>query len=263
MKLGFIQKGCVVLLILTALVGFIYLFISQDKKADKETLRIGVVVPHHDIKKNLRLELWGKICSDFDCASVERVIILSPNHFDANQQRIIYTTKDWTTHKGQKKNFLHDLVGAEIDNGKTREDHGVVNLLAEIVSNFPNADVGAVLIGNKVEFKKLEYLVEKIKEICEESCVVVASVDFSHEVAEKQAKKQDMRTIDFLIKGNLKDGSLSTFPNVTEVDSPQALYILQEFGKNFGKKFEPSRRTSSNEQDENTLVTSHVFGIWK
>ena len=265
-KLDLIQRGILVVVASAMFVGLWFMMSSFDEKVVEQAIeitRIGVVVPHHDIKKDSRLELWREICADFDCAGIEKVVILSPNHFDIGQKRIVYATEDWTTHEGAKKNFLHDLSGAEIDDYKVREDHGVVNLLAETATNFANADIAAVLIGNEVEFDDLDEIIEKVEEICESNCVIIGSVDFSHAVTEKQAKQQDARTIDTLRRGILSDGDLFVSSDWAEVDSPQTLYVLQQFGKHFDKKFDPWRRTSSNESDENAIVTSHVLGVWR
>ena len=255
-----------VLVIVGIVVGV--LWFGLGRRSEEEVERLVVVVPHHGIKKDLRMDFWREECEKYDCGAVETVVLLSPNHFDINQERVVYSEVEWTVSDGILENYNGGyegelLVEYEVDEAKVREDHGIVSLVGEVREFFPGAKLAPFLIGNRIEFAELGELNKYIEQICERSCAVVGSVDFSHNVKEGLAREQDERTVRLLGQGDLRDGELWVSEERAEVDSPQVLYLLQHFGNVLGREFGLWRRTSSNEMDMDAVVTSHVLGYWE
>lgn len=227
-------------------------------------LSLAVVVPHHDIVKAQRLVFWDELAKKADLHSVELVILVGPDHFGQNQQVITYDDSDWITADGVLQN-AHKVPSNEATYSKNtslvKSDHAVVNLAGEIKRTFPNALFSPFLVGQHVTFAQLRTLQDLIATSCgKASCVLVASVDFSHYVKESQATEQDNRTIQLLAEKTLTEGALN-HGTAIEADSPQSLYLLQEFARENQLTWWLQNRTNSAFGNPDTTdTTSHVFG---
>lgn len=224
-----------------------------------------VVVPHHDIVKKQRLEFWRQLMRKIDSTAIKNVIIIGPNHFGENQQVISYDNTDWTTASASLKNLLKDQntipAAFRKDTGLIKGDHAVVNLIGEVKQNFPNARFAPFLIGRDVSFEKLPMFTNYIETLCGKSdCLLIASVDFSHYLKEAVANAQDKRTVTLLAAKTLTENSLNKHGTI-EADSPQALYVMQEFARarRLNYWWLQNQTNSAFGNPNTTDTTSHVF----
>lgn len=224
-----------------------------------------VVVPHHDIVKHQRQEFWRQLLGKIDAKAIKRIIIIGPDHFGENQRVISYDNTDWTTSNLTLKNLLSSnskLPNAfQKNTGLIKSDHAIVNLIGEVKQNFPNARFTPFLIGRNVKFKDLGVLSNYLNTACGRyDCLLITSVDFSHYLKESVAQAQDKRTVGLLANKTLNQNSLNQHGTI-EADSPQSLYVLQEFARVHGLNYWwLQNQTNSAFGDPNTTdTTSHVF----
>lgn len=253
------KYGLYGLLAVLVMIGLLYAL----RLGEKPTIA-AVVVPHHDIVKEQRLAFWQQLMTKIDADAITKIIIIGPNHFGVNQQVIVYDDTDWSTSAAPLKNLLRDqsdLPSTFVKStGLIKSDHAVFNLVGETKQNFPNALFVPFLIGQKVAFKHLQPLQDYIDKTCGTSdCLLIASVDFSHYVKESAARKQDERTVTLLATKTLTEKSLNQH-GVIEADSPQSLYVLQEFaGRRDLQWWLQNQTNSAFGNPETTDTTSHVF----
>jgi AmmeMemoRadiSam system protein B len=236
---------------------------SSPKSTPPKNIVLTAVMPHHDIVKNVRLEFWQNLDQKYDLKQIKKVFLLSPNHFGTNQSTIVWNDQPWQTSRGELANFLTDdsFTGNQfrLDNALVKNDHGVFNLIGELKQYTPNAAFAPILLGQSVDFAQLSPLLDFIRESCAQtSCLVFASVDFSHYATLAQASQQDQISI-----SHLQNLSITKADDVY-ADSPQALYVIQEFAKlrNFAWHLYRQTNSAGNNPDT-TDTTSHVFGWYQ
>lgn len=215
---------------------------------------VSIVVPHHDIVKEKRLEYFQKIKRLRPITS--SIIIIGPDHFSPNQNSIVYGNF-LSSFDSKKEIKLSKFLS--LQNGVIRNDHAVLNLLPDIKIVWPRAKVFPILIGQNVKTSSLNNLTSQIKTICGFDCLLISSVDFSHYLPSSLGDIHDTKSI--------YDLSIQNFSEISklEVDSPQSLYIFSKFSnlKNAQKwKIFYHSNSSELENNRDAESTSHVFGSY-
>lgn len=221
-----------------------------------------IVVPHHNLVKNLRFEYLSQIGRQIP--NIETIIIIGPDHFSPYQKSISYGNLNWQLVDSQI-NFSQNLETKlspylNLNNSIIKNDHAIYNLLPDIKEVWPSAKVFPILIGQKSSFTKLTPLISQTAKICQENCLLLASVDFSHYLPATLAEVHDRLTLKAL--KNL-DSSLI---QQAEVDSPQSLYFLINYAKQKNtKKWQLFAHTNSGILANNFDIetTTHIFGSYE
>lgn len=181
------------------------------------------------------------------------IILIGPDHFNPDQHQILATTAGWELSNGilpPVSNIFHLPENLALLKG----DHAIYNLLPDLHSLWPNAIITPIIIGQKINFSALTPLLSQIKSFCGYDCLLVASVDFSHYLPATLADTHDAFTLSLL----QNHGDLS----LTEVDSPQSLYLLSRFSQN--NYFHLLNHTNSGFLANNPDIetTTHFFGYY-
>ena len=220
---------------------------------------VGIVVPHHNVVADKRIQMLKIIKQKVFITS--KIIVLSPDHFSNDQKSIYYSDNNWDFQNSKlnydldfNKYLINDL---KLNNNLVKSDHGIFNILVDVGTIWPNAKVVPILIGQQMKFEDLDGFIKSLNNYCGYDCLLISSVDFSHYLPYKLANIHDQESISALTNMNL------TNPKQVEVDSPQSIYSLISFSKNKGaNNFVLDNHTNSAELvgNEDTESTSHVFG---
>jgi len=154
------------------------------------------------------------------------------------------------------KNFL----GLDLpSNDAIQNDHGIFNPLTDLKKYFPSADFFPVIIGQKTTVSDLQPLLTQIKKHCGFDCLLVSSVDFSHYLPVTLATVHDAYTLNNF--QNLDTDKLL----ISEVDSPQSLYLLSSFAKyQQAPSWSVFAHTNSGfiASDPDSETITHIFGAY-
>jgi AmmeMemoRadiSam system protein B len=234
----------------------------------------GVVLPHH----NLVGKYIDGLYSEIDDGDVDRIILISTNHFDYGYH-FIQSTDDLDSDLELQTDFIENLYRENIlsveDTGLDAE-HGIMVHIDRIEKYFPDARVVPIMIKWQTPQEKLDDLVEVIlEEGGMDRTLVIASIDFSHFVVEETAVVNDERTMQWFEdwgKREILEISLDSMwdleksiemdtKEATALDSPETLYV---FAKLLGdpKEVELWKRTSSHSLyggNDPMQNTSHLF----
>jgi AmmeMemoRadiSam system protein B len=264
------MKKTIKFLSLFIFISFISIYFFTKKEVPDKAAKnnyLAVVLPHHDVVKDERLTFWQQISQSDDNFSnrYEKIFLLSPDHFSIPQDKVYFDNQSWETSSGLLNSFLSEsladyLPDNYIINSKMiRKDHGITSMISEIKENFPNAEFLPILIGQQLEFSKLEPLQRFIDSECKtSSCLLIASVDFSHYLPNYLANLHDLYS-----EKQLRD-KLINQDNKIEVDSPQSLFLLQEFARSHQlDNWWYQEHTNSSYGDPSIMeTTSHIFGAY-
>jgi len=223
---------------------------------------IAIVVPHHNVVAQKRLEFFQEIASKR--LITKKIIIIGPDHFSPIQNNLNYSNTNWNLFNNQLiflKEFEPTLSPLlNLQNGVIKNDHAICNLLPDIKSVWPNSQIFPILIGQNYPISKLDNLISKIETICNFDCLLISSVDFSHYLPAALANIHDQKSIYDLSIQNLEEISK------LEVDSPQSLYVLAKYSqfKN-AKNWNIFYHSNSGDLISNPDIetTSHVFGSYQ
>ncbi|MCL1839423.1 AmmeMemoRadiSam system protein B [Candidatus Saccharibacteria bacterium] len=238
-------------------------FILQTETVPITPPRFTVVVPHHDLVKINRQEFWQDFLLKYPLAkTVQKIILVGPDHFGTRQDIISYTDENFTLYDHELINGLsnHRPPFANVVKNTTliKSDHAITALLTELSAHFPAATLSPFLIGEKIKFDSLNKLLDFILSECDTACLVVASVDFSHNLSLSQANAKDAETLTQLSAMSITDGSL-TVPD--HADCPACLYTIQELGRSWDYTWYLWGETNSTGNDINAINTvSHIYG---
>lgn len=225
-----------------------------ENKLNRSNLNIsGAVVPHHNLVAAQRAEFFSELAKHI--TAPETIILLSPNHFYAGSGSIQTTDQRWQLGQGQinpDQNVISYLVENNLAFNEPPSfvnEHGIFNILSDIHNNFPDAEIVPLIFENPGQ-NQLAELEKGLENSCG-SCLMIASVDFSHDQPALLAQQNDECSI-----ADLKTRDATGILKNAKVDSTSALALLAMWAT-----------------DHNTLnfilkghdigTTTHVFGWYE
>lgn len=224
----------------------------------------GIVVPHHDLVKARRLALFAEMARRFSgAAHPKTIILLSPNHFDAGRTNVQASSQTWDTIDGTilpQTDVIDSLIASKIasDEPKSFErEHGIKLILGDIKRTFPNADIVPVIFKTNTKDSEIVRLHDELLKICR-SCLVIASVDFSHYQPAALADLHDTFTL-----RALQNRDHIALLAKAEVDSPHSLVFLARWARSHKTdRFHLFGHTNSGVLAKNfdMETTTHIFG---
>lgn len=222
-----------------------------------------IIVPHHDLVADLRGQFFTELSPKI---TAKTIILVSTNHANHGSDDIITTKKDWQLSEGtiaSNHEKIDQLLG---DNLLIAEDspfdgeHGITNILEPIKQNFRDAKIIPIIIKSKTESTKINSLASGLKKVCDQSCAMIASVDFSHYQPGALAEIHDATTIRFL--SNLDEDNI----NLAETDSDETLLLTLKWAKASGtEKFNLWKNTNSGKisGERDSESTSYVMASFE
>jgi poly-gamma-glutamate synthesis protein (capsule biosynthesis protein) len=189
------------------------------------------IIPHH-------LIVADKIAGYFlglEKYKYDKIVVISPNHFNVGWGDIIITNYNWKTPYGIlysdqdlalkiKKVFPYN-----IDVDSVQAEHGIGNEAPYVVKSFPKATFLGIMVRDGASKEDLDLLAQKLFDNSNhKKILILASVDFSHnssiEIADQRDKKsnQIIQSLD-----------LNKF-NEISADCPSALYVVTKYSQIVG-----------------------------
>ena len=221
-----------------------------------------VVVPHHDLDKADREELFSKISGN---SETKTVILVSTNHFNSGNANIITTKKEWQLSDGKveaNSDIVNSLASSKVateDENAFSEEHGIKNILPDILQYYPKTDLVPIIIKPGTSDEEIAKLNNTLVESCKKNCLLIGSVDFSHYQPGALSEIHDDLAVRSLT--NLDESSLKR----AEVDSQETLRLTVLWAKaQKTEKFNLFKNTNSGKisNDRDAESTSYVFGYY-
>lgn len=268
-----------------------------------KTIQGGMIVPHHLLVKDWMERFYEDQSTRYGIknngySNIERIILLSPNHFgygyDWIQSTDIPPGQDIIPPSAATLDghsiYRLSLSGAfSIEPTHFYREHGITAELQYLERFFWGAAILPITFKEGTPQAKLDALVEELIELQQRDprkTLVVASIDFTHVEEEKYALENDNRTIEFLQSLSiapstdyrlqttdfsldaLRSLALTTDPvpldGAVAMDSPETLYVLLKLMDRAHKpNFTLWQRTSSASLIPGLPAednTSHIFG---
>ncbi len=172
---------------------------EANTSASKQPIKM-LVVPHHTVAAALSAQAIAGLVEQ----QPQKVIIIGPNH--SNRGPEASTTKaDWQTYNGLLKTD-QAAVSAMLAGGLVKKNNELftsehsIGLIADIVAAYlPEAQIVPLALQHGYDINNIAAILDTIDA---DNCVIIASIDFSHNLTQDKAEQKDKQMRSFLEQGN-------------------------------------------------------------
>jgi AmmeMemoRadiSam system protein B len=234
-------------------------YLSDKSQVEKKTKANALTVSHHLLAKNLINQAMEATTQDYST-----IILIGPNHFDLGKGVVQTSTEDWQTKFGWLKtqkqlvNQLADYHLATINPENFNTEHSICSLVSFVRKQFPQANLIPLILKSTTPREQSQNLGQFLGQNCAD-CLLIASLDFSHEVPLNQAQINDQKSIEVLTHLDQENiGQISC-------DSLPTLQVLFAYLENKGVKQGKLLNQSDSYQisgENPTSVTSYITFLY-
>lgn len=156
----------------------------------------GITLPHHLLAADLIARgVWSASAGHY-----RRVLVLSPDHFNAHRTPFGITTQGFDEVTGQlapAPAISDALVASPLftDIGSAESEHGVRAVTPFLGTVFPDVEVAAITISNSASQAELDQAVDLLRGLLGPQTLIVQSTDFSHHLPVAIAAQRDQETL--------------------------------------------------------------------
>lgn len=222
-----------------------------------------VIIPHHLVAADMVADALNRVSH----RRINRVIVVSPNHFDLGQSPVVVSGNDWQVPNGVMRadnRFIDDLIAraslVSVDESPFEKEHGVYGIMPYVQHAFPQASVVTLLVKDRLPLTEAQSLGALLAGLADNSTLVVGSFDFSHEQIELASRFHDQTSIDAL-----QSMDIESFASL-DIDSRPGLAVVAGFAQARGDgQFTLFGNKNSVEyvgNPDQTDVTSYITGAY-
>jgi AmmeMemoRadiSam system protein B len=239
--------------------------IAREQPAARPELRVtGISVPHHPLAADLMARgFWAAAGNGY-----ERVIILSPDHFNRSRRPMATTRRDFDTVFGRLEND-QAASGALLETGDLFEDselfdkeHGVGALLPFVKHFFPSAKVVPIAMSFGTSRADWDLAFAAIAKLAGPRVLVIQSTDYSHYLPLNVAIARDQETLNVVAANDVD--AIAQLVQPAHMDSKAAQYVqmrLQgEAFKSYGTVV--ANRNSDAYSNLGVKTTSYIVTVY-
>lgn len=209
--------------------------VNQAKTVKKSTTyRItGGITPHHLAVSFILADFYNRL----SWQKPTTIILLGPNHYEKGNFKALTSLYGWETPFGivePDEVIINTLVKrnlVRVDENTLPNDHAVAGSMSFIKYYIPEAKVVSILLSGSMNKEESEILADNLKEFVKGDTVIVAPVDFSHYLTNKQAQEKDKITLQVMKDFDYRQLFLM---NNDYLDSPPSigtvLMVMQKLG---------------------------------
>jgi AmmeMemoRadiSam system protein B len=226
-----------------------------------------LVVPHHWVAGALIL---GPLRDLGATASVERVILVGPDHENRGVAPVTTSSAAWSTPFGRVAPD-RALVDALVSQGLARQqpglltdEHSVAGLVPAVARALPGATVVPLLLRGDTSSEQVAGLARALApQVASEGTVMVVAVDFAHDVPASAVPRLNGQSLAAL--RSLDDAAVLRWGN-EHLDSPAAIVLAMTVARAVGAThFELMADTDASAfgAPASQPVTSYVVGYYR
>lgn len=236
-------------------------FVKRNNPTEKTNIR-GGVIPHHLFP--------GFIIADFfhrlKMQNPDTVILIGPNHYERGDSKVLTSVYGWNTPFGvvqSEDKIIRELTAKQVlkvDDHVLENDHAVAGIIPFIKYYLPATKVVPILLSGFMNEDETRFLASQLESYVNKDTVLVAAVDFSHYLVNKEAQEKDKVTLNVIKKYDYRQ--LFTLDN-DYLDSPPAIAVLLLTMQKLGMtKMDILHHTNSGElQKDDYIETTSYFSI--
>ncbi|TDR94598.1 AmmeMemoRadiSam system protein B [Enterovirga rhinocerotis] len=196
----------------------------------------GIGVPHH----LLAADLMARGFAPLKGQSYDRVILISPDHFNRTRRPFATTRRDFETVFGR---VATDAAAAEAllragdlveDSDLFEKEHGVVSLLPFLKDALPEVPVVALAISIRADRADWDRVLALLRPLVGPRTLVVQSTDYSHYLPPAASLQRDQETLNVIAAGDIE--AVTRLISSDHMDSRAAQYIQMRLQEERGSR---------------------------
>lgn len=172
--------------------------IEQAKKTQTIAYKItGGITPHHLDVGFILADFYNKL----SLQKPKTIILLGPNHYERGNFKALTSLYGWETPFGvvEPEDFIIKILIKKnlikVDEYTVSNDHAVAGSMSFIKYYIPEAKVVPILLSGRMTKEDSTILADNLAEFIKDGVVIIAPVDFSHYLTNKQAQEKDKLTL--------------------------------------------------------------------
>ncbi len=237
----------------------------ENQDATVKSLPISVfITPHHLLVEKDIDAVFKEVSEKNGDQIVDRIILLSPNHFNIGKSWVIGSEKNWETPDGTiqaDKVSLDNLRNlAYVSDDIFEREHGIRNLLPFVKKYFPRATLVPLALREGFPAEKADALTARLTQLSDSHTLLIVSADFSHYLDWNFSRFHDEKTLETI--SQLDDSHVDAL----DIDCVSCVRIAMKYAEfRSTPNFQLLNRTSSLELTGKNLVgeeTSHLTGYF-
>jgi len=227
---------------------------------------VAFISPHHLVAEKMIDEIFAKTAEKNSGSEIERIVLISPNHFNLGNGWIIASDKNWETKNGKiEADFLgiekiRKTEGFNVDEKVFQGEHGIENLLPFVAKHFPDVKIIPLMIKDGFPLEASEKFAKVLAENFPQKTLVILSSDFSHELEQNISEFHDQKAIEVI-----ENGEYDKIHNL-DTDCAPGLAIVMKYSELLGhKEFELIGSSNSSDIYGKNFIgenTSYVTGFF-
>ena len=227
---------------------------------------IGGIIPHHLLPGQLITGFFRGLAAG---QPPDTVVLIGPNHDNEGRARALTSELPWETPFGTIEPDLETIRALTTSGLVSVEDfvltteHSVAGIMPAIKYYLPEARVVPLILSGETTPAEARQLGEALATRWSEGTVVVAAVDFSHDLIQSQAEQRDAVTLKALRENDAD--TLFTLDNQYLDSPPSIATLMAAVTALHANEFVLLEHTNSGAllHDELAPTTSYVVGYYR
>ena len=238
--------------------------IEKERPKQKSDVKLtGITVPHHLLAADLIARgFWAASAGSYD-----RIILVSPDHFNRSRRPLATTRQDIETPFGLVRNddaATSRLLsnGALFDESDLfKQEHGIAAVLPFAKYFFPDARIVPIVVSYGSTRADWDAAVAMLEAFVEPGTLIVQSTDYSHYLTQQLAVRRDQETLNVIAANDVDIVARLRQPD--HMDSKGSQYIqmrLQEVKK--ARATVIASRSSAEYSSIGSATTSYIVTVY-
>jgi len=185
----------------------------------------GGIIPHHLFPGFIIADFFDRLSKQ----SPQTIILIGPNHHERGNYQGLSSLYGWETPFGvvePDEQVIQSLIKdklIEVDESVLPDEHSVAGMMSFVKYYLPDAKVVPIILSGFMSESDILMLSDKLRNYIDENSVIIAAVDFSHGLTNKQAQENDEITLELM--SNFDYRQILSLNN-DYLDSPPSIVAL-------------------------------------
>lgn len=235
--------------------------IENERPKAKRTLPItGITVPHHLLAADLMARaFWIAAHQSYD-----RIILISPDHFNKGRRPLATTRQDIDTVFG-KLRADREAAGRLLaspalfdESDLFKAEHGIAALLPFVKHFWPNASIVPIVASYSSTKEDWEAAVAAIEPLVTPTTLIVQSTDYSHYLTHAVAQRRDQETLNVIAAESSDQVARMVQPDHMDSKAAQFIQMRLQAGARKARGVVVANRNSAEYSALGTKTTSYI-----
>ncbi len=239
--------------------------IEKERPKIRRSLPVsGITVPHHLLAADLIARgFWLAAHQSYD-----RIIVVSPDHFNKGRRPLATTRQDIDTVFGtltSDREAVAKLLAAPAlfdESDLFKQEHGIAALLPYVKHFWPDAKIVPIVASYSSTRSDWDAAVAALEPLLTPMTLIVQSTDYSHYLPHQIAQRRDQETLNVIAAENVDQIARLVQPDHMDSKASQYIHMRLQAGARKARGIVVSNRSSTEYSALGTKTTSYIVAAY-